>query len=306
MAENKMTVRKNDSESLKWKEVTIGGISGIVLGTAGAYAANKLSDDDIVVADDVNPDDLVDVLGEDNPLVATGVNDSMSFSQAFAAARSEVGAGGTFVWHGKVYGTYYANEWNAMSPAERHEFTHNAITGNAGDTHSVHGTYAHNTTSHDTHTAAPADNNSNTHNNNHTSTGGGATTQVSHGGGDNNDDEVEFLGVTQVDTQAGGTMNIGHATIQGEDYYFIDVDNADDRFDYIAHDNNHNNKIDEDEIEELGDVDISVSDFHQMSVAQGNVDHSTGDVTEDPADVYYTQADDMPDYVNDADTGELA
>ena len=59
--------------------------------------------------------------GHDMP-VATGVNDSMSFNQAFAAARQEVGAGGIFVWHGHTYGTYYANEWNAMSPEEHDQY----------------------------------------------------------------------------------------------------------------------------------------------------------------------------------------
>lgn len=54
--------------------------------------------------------------------VATGVNDSMSFNEAFAAAREEVGAGGIFVWHGKPYGTYYENEWNAMSPEDKNQY----------------------------------------------------------------------------------------------------------------------------------------------------------------------------------------
>lgn len=54
--------------------------------------------------------------------VATSVNDSMNFSQAFAAARHEVGPGGLFVWHGHTYGTYYANEWEAMSPEEHDQY----------------------------------------------------------------------------------------------------------------------------------------------------------------------------------------
>ena len=54
--------------------------------------------------------------------VATGVDDSMTFSEAFAAARKEVGAGGIFVWHGHTYGTYYADEWNAMSPDDKDQY----------------------------------------------------------------------------------------------------------------------------------------------------------------------------------------
>ena len=51
--------------------------------------------------------------------IAYGVNDSMSFSEAFAAARAEVGPGGVFHYRGGDYGTYYADEWQSMSKAER-------------------------------------------------------------------------------------------------------------------------------------------------------------------------------------------
>lgn len=54
--------------------------------------------------------------------VAHGVNDNMSFNEAFAAARHEVGPGGLFEWHGQVYGTYYGNEWDAMSDAEHEQY----------------------------------------------------------------------------------------------------------------------------------------------------------------------------------------
>ena len=54
--------------------------------------------------------------------VASGVNDSMSFGEAFAAARHELGAGGLFVWHGNTYGTYYANEWNDMTPEQHDQY----------------------------------------------------------------------------------------------------------------------------------------------------------------------------------------
>ena len=48
--------------------------------------------------------------------VASSVSDEMSFSEAFAAAREEVGPGGVFEWNGNVYNTYYADEWENMSP----------------------------------------------------------------------------------------------------------------------------------------------------------------------------------------------
>jgi hypothetical protein len=55
--------------------------------------------------------------------IAEGVNDGMSFAEAFAAARHEVGAGGVFEWHGGVYGTYYGNEWAGFSDDYKSEFS---------------------------------------------------------------------------------------------------------------------------------------------------------------------------------------
>lgn len=55
------------------------------------------------------------------PKEATTVNDSMDFGHAFQAARGEVGANGFFVWHGKVFGTHYAEEQNKLSTTEQKE-----------------------------------------------------------------------------------------------------------------------------------------------------------------------------------------
>lgn len=65
--------------------------------------------------------------------VATGVTDEMSFSEAFATARAEVGAGGAFEWRGDVYNTFYENEWNAMSAEEKAEFSEHFDWSKAGD-----------------------------------------------------------------------------------------------------------------------------------------------------------------------------
>lgn len=51
------------------------------------------------------------------------VNNDMSFAEAFAAARQDVGAGGVFVWHGNIYGTYTADEWNSMSHDDQLAFS---------------------------------------------------------------------------------------------------------------------------------------------------------------------------------------
>lgn len=62
--------------------------------------------------------------------VATLVSDDMSFSQAFAAARAEVGAHGIFGWHGGVYHTYYADEWHALPTSYRAEFSSHDFSDN--------------------------------------------------------------------------------------------------------------------------------------------------------------------------------
>ncbi|MDR3261602.1 MAG: hypothetical protein LBT78_07170 [Tannerella sp.] len=54
--------------------------------------------------------------------IASGVNDDMSFSEAFAAARKEAGPGGVFEWRGGVYGTYYSNEWAGLSDEYKEQF----------------------------------------------------------------------------------------------------------------------------------------------------------------------------------------
>lgn len=51
--------------------------------------------------------------------VAFSPSDHMSFSQAFASARAEVGPGGCFAWRGGIYGTYYYDEWHNMSSADK-------------------------------------------------------------------------------------------------------------------------------------------------------------------------------------------
>lgn len=55
--------------------------------------------------------------------VAGKVTDAMSFDQAFAAAREEVGMAGVFGWHGRWYNTFLKEEWNELSVQQRLDFT---------------------------------------------------------------------------------------------------------------------------------------------------------------------------------------
>ena len=115
---------KEGSNSDSMKKVV--GASG--LGAAAGIAVGLITPLQVfpeqVEIEDVLPNDAETAAHtSDSELsVATTVDDSMSFSQAFAAARHELGAGGVFMWHGHTYGTYYANEWNAMSDDAKEQY----------------------------------------------------------------------------------------------------------------------------------------------------------------------------------------
>ena len=170
-------VQNNDGQT--WKRVAVGGVAGIMLGTVGAAAATTAyyhfsgnGDDDVVIPEDTtNVEDInvdIDIIAEptdtvgqhtlSNGLQVAEVDQSLSFSEAFAAARAEVGPGGVFEWHGGVYGTYTADEWNNMSTAEHNQFAHlsQAAINDAVAHHTYHPVdVTHNT--HNTHNVVDDD-----------------------------------------------------------------------------------------------------------------------------------------------------
>ncbi len=68
------------------------------------------------------PSEQESIIVTDEGIRVAQVDDEMTFSEAFAEARQQVGPGGVFEWHGKVYGTYYKTEWEQMSGNERAEW----------------------------------------------------------------------------------------------------------------------------------------------------------------------------------------
>ncbi len=114
-------------EGSAWKQVTLGGVSGILMGAgmlyAGqTYAANKEDAPEKKPEDVAAPEPGETSHTLENGLQVAAVNDDMSFGEAFAAARAEVGPGGVFHWHGGIYNTYSADEWNNMSVEQKHDF----------------------------------------------------------------------------------------------------------------------------------------------------------------------------------------
>ena len=115
----------------KWKKVVIAGVPAIALGSvAGVFAAKNVDVEEVV--EEINAStsgpveqSIPEPIGEIE--VATGVNNDMTFDEAFTAAREEVGAGGVFEWNGTVYGTYYETEWNSLTAEEQAQFSHEAM-----------------------------------------------------------------------------------------------------------------------------------------------------------------------------------
>lgn len=124
-----------------WKRVSIGGATAIMAGTASAHSYAHINtetpESEAIKAPGATSSELNAQHSTFNPQpsdpepnfvekaenvitvpevsVAHNVNDSMTFGQAFAAARAEIGPGGIFEWRGHVYNTYYAEEWDAMT-----------------------------------------------------------------------------------------------------------------------------------------------------------------------------------------------
>ncbi|MBR1725052.1 MAG: hypothetical protein IJ724_00105 [Muribaculaceae bacterium] len=102
-----------------WKRVAIGGVSGVMIGSAAAYAATHFmgGNDEPAANDDATTADQA----ADHKM-AQNVTDDMTFEEAFATARDEVGAGGVFTWKDNVYGTFTTDEWEAMTPHEQMDY----------------------------------------------------------------------------------------------------------------------------------------------------------------------------------------
>lgn len=206
---------------------------------------------------------------DSNISVASNVNDEMSFSEAFAAARSEVGAGGAFEWRGNVYGTYYAEEWNNMTPAEKSDFNNHFSWNNIVST-SVNGaTHAEVASNNDDIEIVSVD-----HAQTSANAGSASTVEVVSA-----EPEIEVLGVVH-DMSTGS--NIGGMSVDGHDVFLIDVD-GDLEFDLMASDLNRNNVVDEGEVVDIHGQGMSVNDLGGIS---GITESMTGEDT-------------LPDYMAD-------
>ena len=207
------------------------------------------------------------------------VSDDMSFSQAFADARAQVGPGGVFEWHGRAYGTYYKDEWDQMTPAERAEYQasidYNDVLSDSAEAqhhndvaqHNAHGSNAH----------LPS--HSSSHHSSHEDHQAQADPAYDTQNVETDDVDVRVLEVGQTDLNEDGIPeNAAVLEISGRQVLIVDVD-QDGTADAAFRENNG----------EIEGADLSGQGIPMPDQSDG--------------DAYMAQADSAPDYMNDANVG---
>lgn len=278
-----------------WKSVLVGGVPGILIGASGtaAFAAGAPGAGEAREIAEAGvpgePQTSEEVAGtvEDSEtgsageaqattiLEAHSVSDDMSFSQAFASARAEVGPGGAFVWHGQVYGTYRADdeEWMEMSAADRAEHSQTILS----QVHAQPYTPTENEPSIIEYNPYQTD----------------TDVQISDDLGDDGEVDVHIVGVDQVELEDGSELEVGYGEVDGMDAVFVDT-TGDGEVDTVLIDLDGDGHVG---LGEVFDAEGSGLTLDQISAEAELAGTETLD------DHLYAG---MPDYTNDADMGSLA
>ena len=263
----------------------ISGAGGVAAGLGGSMLFMGLKEPDEPVE---NPDPSPSPIPTPEPAafdgstvpIADGVTDNMSFNQAFAAARREVGAGGVFEWRGGVYGTYYADEWKNFSPEYRQSFSN-----------------YHYDIEHEQQPVTP----------NPTPgviSGGESATinvnvniNVADGTGEGTGEGHD---VTVINELAGQKIDIVSTVIEGQDVSFIDT-NLDGNYDVVVINESPGSDLSVFPFEE----GFTIDDINEIKTAySGTAENSVGNVT--TYNVNYDPSNDIADFNNDADISSLA
>ena len=236
-----------------WGKVAAGAGAGIVLGAATTVLSS--SSEPVEAQQEIQHPEWTD--GE--VPVATSVNDDMSFTDAFNAAREEVGSGGVFEWHGYIYSTYTDDEWNSMSEAEREEYGSH-FNWTPEDSDDVTASVASDVDTDDVEVTVdgPADEPYAQEDVADEEPAGGNDPHMLDASDvvDVDDPEVEVLGVIH-DDETGA--NIGGMLVGDQQVVLVDVDN-DQAFDVMVADVDNNGTITDNEV-----IDISA---HGITVDQ--------------------------------------
>ena len=240
-----------------WKKVAVGAGSGIFLGSAATLlsASAPLGHAEGENAEEEGSETHPEWTDGEVP-VASSVSDDMSFSEAFTTARTEVGSGGVFEWHGNIYSTFTEDEWNGMTAEQIDEYgshfswhSDNSSTETASSTHSS-------TSSHSAHATDEVE--------------VSEVTQASHTeevAVVDVDPEVEVLGVVH-DEESGA--NIAGLAVDGQEVVLIDV-NGDETFDVMGADVNGDQQLSQDEIVDISGQNLTVNDLGGISNPDGSL-----------------------------------
>lgn len=269
------------------------GAAGAVAGAAGtagvqAAFAGQPADAPAPKADDAQNQAQQAQTEQTNSAPIATNHDEMTFGQAFAAARDEVGAGGIFKWHGRYYGTYTKDEWQGMSGEEKQAYAqslpdqvyeaedswqHGHATARV--VHAQHQPAAQQTAHHEGEARVAAN-----------------EEKIDDiGGGKHEVSETPALQVHEVGVETlddGQQIIVASATVQGHDAVIIDTD-MDGIADVLVVDENDNGRFDEGEGGNISGQGVSMTTLQQMAEQQ-----------------QYVANNDLPDYTNDADVSGMA
>lgn len=275
--------QKNNSGNGKAAAAAAGGfVVGAAAGAAtGVMASNhevEANAEDIENLENKTPEtpEPEDVILANDEGIRFAHVEADNFEDAFAQARQQVGPGGAFEYNGKIYGTYYADEWNNMSNEERADYQ--SRVSDVAPTHHSSATH-HAAPTHMAQTHQPME---------HPET---RTPEVPNNQDQENHDpashQVRVLNVEAIQNEDGSIMNVALLENGGDHALMVDVDN-DGMMEVFVHDDNYDGQIQENEVHDIADAGIHVNDLLAAQAAQ------EGD--------YLAASDDgMPDYINDAD-----
>lgn len=287
-----------------------GGAVGAAAAGAATMHAAETSNTEAGVPEDgsaanaAKPDEVLLVNDEGIKFAHVDAN---NFTDAFAQARAQVGPGGAFEFQGKVYGTYYADEWSHMSHAEQEAFQHKvagAMTGhqplvnivthapqeihiyedphvhvhhvhdhvNHVQHHHDHVTHVQHHHEHVTHVQHHHD--VTAHVVEHVEVVPSETVEIVHHvpAVDN------VLVVEPVDSEIRvlgvetvhtdmGDMNVAAVSVGDDPGLLVDINN-DHVYDVAVHDDNYNNQIEPNEIHDISDAHIHVEDMQAAAMCQ--------------------------------------
>ena len=227
-----------------WKPVTIGGLTGILMGAGAMYGIQAMASDNEAIA------------SEDSGLKVATVSDDLSFAKAFDAARAEVGPGGVFQWRGHIYNTYTAAEWKAMSHEERQLFANQVnpeVKAADVDTKQIAETEAtveDVQATDDVQVAQVSDEPDESHQEDVQVDTQARAEVTSWNEIAQQDNDVRIVGFKEIAVAAGRSINMQELDVNGQRVAVIDVD-KDGVPDLAMTDLNHNQQMDEGEVIDL-------------------------------------------------------